>query len=335
MKIVSWNLRSLSHQKLGKTFLPLFQSYGLGNTVLDFIVNVVMGSDHWEEVVSPFPPDVFVIVELKTGGTTKGAAASERCLNTLAEIRNAMNKAVRRLKHSPTEYTYEFVRPLVTGYYETVGFIYNTRSLTPVESGVERDTTADAFLTPRSPSYVTFSLVESAGTRLRVCGVHAPPPTQLGRGGNQHLRRPIDWCVRLANTPTARAAPNVYIAGDFNCQPSDKYRSGSGGQVGWAAGLPAFQSQVPDNSLSSVRRKFAPDKSGQAAYLNAPFDNTLGNSVRTTISDQEIPDLIGKAKAHTLRNKPLVLALRPDSAVTAYNLVSDHLPVVTEFTVHS
>ena len=82
MKIVSWNLRNIGNTKLTNTFTQKYLGFGLGNDVADYVAGLVMGSDRWNAVpnLSTNPADIFVVIELKTGGKKKGGAVSGTCI---------------------------------------------------------------------------------------------------------------------------------------------------------------------------------------------------------------------------------------------------------------
>lgn len=334
MKVISWNLKNVSLNKLTKAnaFQPLFQSYGMGNTVLDFVTNVVMGAEQWEGVVSAFPVDLFVVIELKTGGSAKGGAVSGNCLPTLVALRDAMNAAVTAMNHDPQEYTYAYVTPLITGQHETVGFIYNTRVLTPTGIAVERDSVSNTYLPGRTPLVATFSLVSNPLTTMRFSGIHDPPPSG---GAAVRMRPPIDFCRRLINTPSA-AVQNTFFLGDFNCQPTDNYVNGNGVTVRPFSNLNNFGTELPNNSLSSVRRRLNNNQAGQAAYLNAAYDNNIfwvSQNVVIGDGNEEVADLIGEAKDSTFDPPTDLYPAKGRAVLNAFNAVSDHLPVITEFNV--
>ncbi|MFZ6640997.1 hypothetical protein ACO0LL_14715 [Undibacterium sp. TC4M20W] len=334
MKVISWNLKNVSLNKLTKpnAFQPLFQSYGMGNTVLDFVTNVVMGAEQWEGVISSAPVDLFVVIELKTGGSRKGANVSGNCLPTLVAIRDAMNAAVVAMGHNPQDFTYEYIVPVVTGRHETVGFIFNTKELTPTALALERNTVTDAYLPGRTPLVATFNVVSQPATSLRFSGIHDPPPSG---GAAVRMRPPIDFCRQLVNTPSA-AVRNTFFLGDFNCQPTDTYMNGNGVAVSPFSNLTNYGTELANNSLSSVRKRLDNNQAGSAVYLSAPYDNNISwvtpNIVIST-GMEEVADLIGEAKNTTFDPPDDLYPARGRAVLNAYNTVSDHLPVITEFSV--
>jgi hypothetical protein len=336
MKVISWNLKNISANKLKNKFQPLFQSYGLGNNVLGYIVNVVMGADQWEDVISPAPADLFVVIELKTGGSAKGAAVSGNCYPTLDALKNALNAAVPTLNYDPQEYDFDYVNPIyVTGQHETVGFIYNKKALTPTGTAVERDTSNNAYLPGRTPLVATFDVVGKAGVSLRFSGIHDPPPSGAAA---VRMRPPINYCVRLVNTPSAKVV-NTFFLGDFNCQPSDNYINGKGNIIYPFADLYAvgYGTELPDDTLTSVRRKLVSTNPGESAYLNAAYDNNIYHvstaNPNVVVGDEEVPDLIGEAKDMTFDPPSALYPTNGRATLNAYNAVSDHLPVIIDFNV--
>lgn len=328
MKIISWNLKNVSANKLDNTFQPKFRSYGLGDNVLGYIVNVVMGAaNQWDGDVSPIPADLFVVIELKTGGSKKGGAVSGQCIPTLTKIVNAMNTYANNAKL--LNYTYDAVSPLVTGRHETVGFIFNTKVLKFVKVEVEKDAVSASYLPGRTPLVSTFSLVAQSLETMRFSGIHDQPPSGAA---DVRMRPPIDYCVRLVNTPSAHVKNTLFL-GDFNCQPSDYYSKADGTKVYPFANLEpiGYDTKLPNNSLSSVRRRLDPEEMGPAAYLSAAYDNIIFWTPGSVPSVEVVPDLIGHAK--NVNTMP-VEALYPTNGravLNAYNTVSDHLPVLIEF----
>lgn len=326
LKIISWNLKNVSANKLDNTFQPKFRSYGLGDNVLGYIVNVVMGAaNQWKGVVSQTPADLFVVIELKTGGSKKGDAVSGQCVPTLTKIVNAMNTYATNAK---LNYTYDAAIPLVTGQHETVGFIFNTKVLTLVKVEVEKDTVSASYLPGRTPLVATFSLVAQPLDTIRFSGIHDPPPSGAA---DVRMRPPIDYCVRLVNTPSANIKNTLFL-GDFNCQPSDYYTKKGAKVYPFANLVPiGYGTRLPNNSLSSVRRRLDPEEMGPDAYLSAAYDNIIFWMPGTVPSDEYVPDLIGNAKNVNAMPVEALYPTNGRAVLNAYNTVSDHLPVLIEF----
>jgi hypothetical protein len=278
-----------------------------------------------------------VVIELKTGGYAKGAAVSGNCYPTLVNLTNAMNAAIGTMNYDAADYDFGYVEPIyVTGLHETVGFIYNKKALTPTGAAVERDTATNTYLPGRTPLVATFSVVGKTGVSLQFSGIHDPPPDSSGAA--TRLRPPIDYCVRLANTPAA-GKPNTFFLGDFNCNPADFYTNGAGQNIYpftnlYAAG---FGTELPNGTLSSVRRAIDRSKAGQAQYLNAAYDNVIYHVTKSNpnvaVQDEEVPDLIGEAKNANVDPPVPLYPDRGTATLNAYNAVSDHLPVIIDFHV--
>ncbi|MEM0995437.1 MAG: hypothetical protein AAGN35_00070 [Bacteroidota bacterium] len=347
LKFISWNLKNVSRNKLQKQFTAGFQALGMGNTVMDYIVNVVLGTEVWEDVISPKPADMFVIIELKTGGRRKGAPVSGSCIPSLTLVRNALNAAIPTNGYDPMEYQYDFLVPLVAGRYETMGFLYNTRVFRPdptpgaVSVVAERDQVTNTYLDGRTPLVAQLQFVQNPAVTMRWSAIHDRPPQGAA---NIRFRPPISFCRRLPNTPSA-AVTNTFFLGDFNCQPTNYYVNGAGNNVypfGTAANLfanlPNYGTTLPDNSLTSVRKSLVnppPDPTDpKSAYLSSPYDNSIywAQNLLGGV-ETEVPDLIGEAKDHTF-NPPIPLYPgRGRIVLNAYNRVSDHMPVITEFNI--
>lgn len=331
MKIISWNLKNVSANKLNNVFQPKFQANGLGNNVLDYVINVVMGATPWAGVVSQTPADLFVIIELKTGGDAKGSAISGKCEPTLKLIVDAMNAYVKLNGLGATNYTYDATIPLVTGYHETVGFVYNTQVLTSLSTAVERNSVTGYYLLPRTPLVATFDIVARPGSKCRFSGIHDAPPSGAE---DVRMRPPIDFCNLLVNTPSAKI-PDTCFLGDFNCQPSDSYTKADKTVVHPFTGLNisplGYSTALAPDSLSSTRQSIDSEEMGQAAYLSAAYDNAIFWMPGTTPTAEYVPDLIGRAKnVNVIPNADLYPA-KQVSLLNAYHKVSDHLPVIMEF----
>src|SRR5689334_11971369 len=143
MKIVSWNLKNIGQSKLTNAFSPTFNAFGLGNNVIDYITGLVMGATRWNAVasLSTNPADIFVVIELKTGGNQKGKAISGTCLPTLNDITGRLNLIVsKKYPGNPDPpYQYDYVIPVIIGYHETVGIIFNKKQLKFIQGNVFRN----------------------------------------------------------------------------------------------------------------------------------------------------------------------------------------------------
>ncbi|ASU33548.1 exonuclease/endonuclease/phosphatase family protein [Mucilaginibacter xinganensis] len=328
MKIVSWNLRNISLNKLGNAFSPTFNAYGLGNNVLDYMVGLVMGTNRWNAIpnLSTNPADVFVMIELKTGGSQKGRAVSGNCLPALNAVTAALNTLVGlRYPGNPNPpYQYNYAVPLVIGRNETVGIIFNTVSLALVATNAFRNTTNNNWINPRSPFGAQFRIIANNAV-FQVVGLHAPPPKG---GAALKYRPPIDYC-RLLPTTAPAALANTFFMGDFNCNPGSTYTNGGGAAVSPFTGLAGFTTQIPNGTLSSVRTKVANAYAPPANYLSDAYDNIIYNDpIPVANVHQLVVDTIGGAR--NMNVVPIVYA-NLTGVLNAYNKVSDHLPVAMEW----
>jgi hypothetical protein len=321
MKIISWNLKNIGATKLGNAMNPAVALAGYGNTVGDFILNVVMANALWNGVNTAFPVDIFLIIELKCGGHNKSTVAAGTCTPTLTALVNAMNVVAAGLAPA-LNYHYTAVAPLVVGYHECVGVIYNDQALTHNASVVLRDNNL-RYINPRSPFLANFT-VGGGPAQLNVVGIHAPPP-----GGAAAIRfsKPIGFCNRLPQIPTLMLAPpnQFVIGGDFNCEQANTWTVGGYARhpffnpsvfappntdlVGYATNLPA-------GTLTSVRNKVDNSQVGPARYLNGAYDNILYQTGAPPIGEYAI-DLIGN----------LVAGVGLVAKLNNYLRVSDHMPV--------
>lgn len=314
MKIISWNLKNLGSTKLNNKLTTTFQNYGLGNTVLDYMIGVVMGNPIWNNVNTPTPADIFVIIELKSGGYNKGKDAFGTARPTLATVVNAMNTYATGFKIS-ANYHYDAVPPLIVGYHETVGIIFNTKQLTfdgtqAVNNQVLRDNN-NRLINPRTPYSVRLKSVQG-GANLQVIGIHAPPP----KGADSvKYRPPIQYANKVATVPQLTQADTL-IMGDYNCSPNSVFNSGFG-NTGWQ--FNGYNTLIPDGTLTSVRRKLGPNNE----YLSGPYDNLLKNFSNSTMK-QLVLDTIGNAR--NFSTNP-VGTTNPSVVLSNFNKVSDHLAI--------
>ncbi|WPV64835.1 hypothetical protein [Chitinophaga sp. LS1] len=333
MKIVSWNLKNIGDNKLNNPFSPIFNAFGLGNNVIDYITGLVMGNPCWNAVpnLSTNPADIFVVIELKTGGSQKGKAISGTCLPTLNNIKAKLNTLAKKNysnNQNPT-YEYDYIVPQITGYHETVGILFNTKKLKVLSAQAFRNNTTQNWINPRTPYGAKFQVLNSTDS-FQVVGIHAPPPK--GADGVKY-RPPINYCTIL---PTIELATmnNTFIMGDFNCNPASYYNKEQvGGQqvqvFPFTPGLATYITLIPNGTLSSVRTKPANSMQPPANYLSDAYDNIIYNTVLQN-GQELVVDLIGKAR-NMNANNTLLAGTNLLALVNAYNIVSDHLPVVIEW----
>lgn len=327
MKIISWNLKNISNSKLSNTFSQKFIGFGLGNDVGDYITGLIMGCNRWNSVpnLSTDPADVFVVIELKTGGERKGSDVSGNCIPTLQNLVTRLNTLVKRRypgKSSPS-YQYAYVTPLVIGYRETVGVIYNKAKLQYLSSRVERNT--KGYLCPRSVFSVDFET--RGGKVFTVAGLHAPPPSG---GADTKYRAPINYSNLLYTIPAATTADTFFV-GDFNTDPSYSYPYGSGKAVRPFYNLAGFSTKLPGRTLSSVRTSVNNYYTPPANYLSDALDNIIFNASPPGSIRETVVDMIGQARDMNRPSWPGVAGTNLTLVFNAFNVVSDHLPVVIEF----
>lgn len=314
MKIISWNLRNIGINKLANGFTAAFQAYGLGNNVLDYMMNVVMGTNVWNNINTPLPADIFVIIELKCGGHAKGYLPPGPASPTLQAITAAMNLVVANTPGYIGNYNYNFVTPLIVGKHEAIGVIFNTHALNFVATGVLRDNNL-RLINPRTPNYVRFATV-AGGNNLNVIGIHAPPPKG---GANVKYRPPIQFANKVATVPEL-AQPDTLIMGDYNCSPNSVFNSGAG-NIGW--NFAGYVTSIPNGTLTSVRQKVANTQLPPANYLSGPYDNLLRN-INPVGTTQVVLDTIGNARNITVNP---IGPTNLNVVLRNYNKVSDHLPL--------
>ncbi|MBL8234520.1 MAG: hypothetical protein JNL98_38840 [Bryobacterales bacterium] len=324
LKIISWNLKNIGQSKLSNKIDPMLAGAGLGNNALDYMMNVVMGDAIWQNINGTAPVDIFVVIELKSGGTAKGNAVSGTAIPTLNALSNAMNN-VANANNITAQYHYSYATPLITGRHECVGVIYNDTRLTPTATGVGRNSANNQFLRPRTPFWVTFSDSVTNGT-FNLIGIHAPPPKGSRSSGSFYVD-PINFCVQMANVDQINGAgvANASLVGDFNCSPTSSYTkypppNYTATAVQPFTGLTNFQGIIT-NQLTSVRKKVNNVLNPPANYLADSYDNIIYRPNNAGINASGVLDTIGNAPAALYQNNLRRL-------VSNFWKVSDHLPVM-------
>lgn len=319
MKIVSWNLRRLSRGKLTRRLQPKLRAAGMGNDVGEMICRVVLGMEPWQEVNPGGPADVFVIIEVSSGGDHKGTAATGSgpiALASLVATFNAIANAGRAPNDPNPDHQWAVVPPLVVGWHETVGIIYNTRLLTPAGSGVLRDDVYDRFFLDRTPFWARFT--DRNGEPSNVVGIHAETADGNDVGPGIRYANSLTRSDRL-DVVDEMEVEDTYVAGDYNCQPEDTY-----GYPPRPFDMEGYQTSLPHNSWSTVRKK--PDSSYRPPrnYLCNPYDNLMFAIGGDGPLDDwaSLLDLIGRAPAPLPTKNLQMLTQR------YFSEVSDHLPIV-------
>lgn len=335
MKIVSWNLKNIGQTKLGNNFSPTFNAFGLGNNVLDYISGLVMGTNRWNAIagLNTTPADIFVMIELKTGGNQKGKAVSGTCLPTINAVTAQLNALsnIRYPNPNPPNpwtppYVYAYATPVIVGYHETVGIIYNTQRLQVLSTYAFRNNTNQNWINPRTPFGSLFKVIGTQNT-FQVIGIHAPPPK--GAPALKY-RPPIDYCRQMSTT-TPAGMTNSFFMGDFNCNPASSYTNGNGVVLQPFTNMVGFQTFIANGTLSSVRTKVAGTMAPPANYLSDAYDNIIFNAQLNVGNTQElVVDMIGQARNMNAFPIVNVAATNLVAVLNAFNKVSDHLPVVIQ-----
>lgn len=335
MKIVSWNLKNIGQSKLSNNFSVTFNAYGLGNDVLDYISGLVMGANRWNAIpgLSTNPADIFVMIELKTSGNQKGKAVGGTCLPTLNDVTARLNTLSNLRYPNPNPpnpwtppYVYSYIVPVIVGYHETVGIIYNTRTLQVVSASAFRNNTNQNWINPRTPYGALFKILANNNT-FQVIGIHAPPPK--GAPALKY-RPPIDYCRQLTTIQPA-AMSSTYFMGDFNCNPASSYTNGNGQVLQPFTNLNGYKTFIANGTLSSVRTKIASGLTPPANYLSDAYDNIIFNAnLNQGNTGQLVVDMIGNARNMNANPIVVIPVNNPSAVLNAYNKVSDHLPVVIE-----
>lgn len=323
MKIIAWNLKNIGRSKLTYELTQPVVKAGYGNNVLDYITKVATADTLWSKSgVVTAPADIFVIIELKSGGDAKGSAVSGAAAPVLTSISNGMNTIASTWGSSSPfsgKYHWSFVTPLVTGYHECVGLIYNDKALTyDGKSSVVLKDVGDKYLGPRTPWAAKLTFAGTTNS-LVVVGIHAPPP---GSGGNG-FKDPVSFAVRLSTiSAIAQATANkqaVGIMGDFNCTTTDSYQ-GLAGKISPFTTLfktYGYSNQIDSTALTSLRATLDNENMKPDNYLSGAYDNILVNFTGGTGSAL---DLIGNSAIYDTNLK---------AVFNNYWKVSDHMPVLS------
>lgn len=342
MKIICWNLRNLGGGKLARpknSLSPSLAALNLGCTLLEYIVKVVTGDPVWSNMTdndpdtsltSNVPADIFVIIELKSGGKAKGRRANGGSMVVLPAVVNALNAA------TDNNYDYAFMNtdenPLpITGYNECVGVIYNQQRLTYNYSKIIRDGMGN-YLNPKTPYYIRFT-VNATQEYLTIIGLHAPPV-----GKNPYpSKRPVDYSIQLGTCRELTLNDDTFIMGDFNCDPNSSYLSNGEERIPFDWIEPSYyEINLPTPTLTSVKTYLNNNiQPPPANYLSQPFDNIIFKPVSVTNVRTQVLDTIGKARNMSDPNNPTDLTVTQQSLMVAqyFKKFSDHLPVQIEFDI--
>lgn len=320
-----WNIFKLGSSKLkNKMNQAVIANNGLGNTALDYIVKVATGNAVWNNATTTTPVDVLVVVELVSGGATKGNPGTGSCLRSLNAIKAAMNGT------TTAAYRYDYVPPLVTGYHETVGVLYNNKSLTYVSNAAMRNA-ANNFLLPRTPFAAAFTVIGTNPLRaLNVVGIHGPTsnPTTLDYKDAVAFTNQLSQIAQL-NQAALNPKQDTCIGGDFNCDPLNTYKSGNGAKAPKVTafadltGSYNYSITLANNTLTSIRDAMDNNQVPPANYLSQPYDNIVFR-LPSQIANPPVRrvNLIGNAA---------VFGASPVAAFNAARSISDHLPLTIEF----
>ena len=323
MKIVAWNLLNVGQNKLTKPLNPLAAGYG--GYIIDFIMNVVMGNPIWGGTnQSSIPADIFIVIELKSGGHLKGNPVSGTGIPCMTTLLNAMNTIVANTPAYVGNYNYARTLGMITGRHESVGIIYNTVRLNYLGHDVVRDNNYH-FVLPRTPYMAQFTL-GPAGAQFNVVGIHAPPPSGAAA---VRFKNPISFANKLPTCPDLMvgAPQNYFIGGDFNCCPTDTWMTNGVALTPFNNPPPApanktmtgYSTSLVNGTLTSVRKTLQNAQVGPLRYLSGAYDNVLYFPVGNYL--EYSPDLIGNMNAAGMG----LLA-----RLNNYRKVSDHLPVCTD-----
>lgn len=320
MKIMCWNIFKVGSGKLKRKLGAVVANGGLGNNIQDYIVKVALGNAVWSNATTTTPVDVFVIIELVSGGYQKDTLGYGSCLRTLTALKSSMNTAVT----NKAAYVYDYVAPKIIGTKECVGVIYNTKKLTFVSSQSVRNT-AGNFVLPRTAFWAKLQLAAAPKTTLNIVGIHGP--TSSPSAGD--YKDAVTYTNRLAevaqlNQSGVTPKQDTCIGGDYNCDPLNSYTkklNAKNKKITAFSDLTDYNYEItlPNGTLSSVRQRINSSKTPPADYLSEPYDNILFQLPSlTTNPPVKLIDLVGKSTLYTTNLVAVFNACR---------VVSDHLPL--------
>jgi hypothetical protein len=323
MKVMFWNLRNIGSSKLARAFPPgILPPAGMGNTVLDFIVKVNMGDAVWVNATSTTPVDVFVIVELRSGGDQKGQDGTGACLRVLPRVKAAMNNV-----GPAATYKYKKVDPLIVGWHEVVGVFYNMRKLTYVDSASMRNS-ANNFLLPRTAFWTQFTVI-ATGLPLNIIGLHGPTsdPNTGEYTDAVKFTNDLDDIAQI-NQLALNPKQSTLIGGDYNVDPLNSYYVGNRPKrrkVGAFDKLvsSSYEITLPNGTLTSIRDALDNNQTPPANYLSQPYDNIVFRlpGVNPSPTVKRV-DVIGKAPTY---------ATNQGATFNAVQGMTDHLPMAVEW----
>ncbi|MBV9762789.1 MAG: hypothetical protein JO340_19680 [Acidobacteriaceae bacterium] len=315
MKIMFWNIFKVGSGKLKKNLSATISNGGMGNNIQDYIVKVATGNAIWQNATTTTPVDVLVIIELVSGGTQKDMLGYGSCLRVLSALQASMNAAVNAVN-----YKYKYVAPRVIGTRESVGVLYNKRTLTYVSSQSVRNT-ANEFIRPRTAFLTVF---DNGGAPLNIVGIHGPTSTP------QNYRASVVFTQQIAdvasiNQVAVNPAEDLCVGGDFNCDPTSGYLAYQNGQqktlyaFSKLKQLYNYQITLANGTLTSLRNRVDNTQPPPANYLSQPYDNIVF----------QLPSLMHNPpvrRVNVIGDAPLY-ATNQVAVFNAARAVSDHLPM--------
>jgi hypothetical protein len=352
MKVICWNIQKIGSGKVNKRLTSVVRNCGLGNTVLDYIVNFVTGSSVWNNGVNGVPADVFIIIEMISNRQGKGRAATGSAVRTQQRLLNAMNNEMIA-RNIQGQYNYASIAQQNISRGETVGVIYNTVTLTNTAARSVRDNNVH-WLNPRTPFLTRFTTVAPPHTPINIIGIHAPT-----KNGEDIYDTPLQYADNLATVPEIiQQAESMIIMGDYNCSTSSKrivqeVNNGKRRRVNnfgftdlrnlnytTLIPNPMRQQPVPTAIYSSVRKKVNNDYAAPLNYMSDAFDTALYHLVPPAIVAQNVNNMIANAQNtigpvmqgnRQINNLDMLYPNHLATLLRVYNLVSDHFPVTMTF----
>jgi hypothetical protein len=315
LKIIFWNIKFFGSTKLEGDTNQTAKEGGLGNTYQDYIVKVVMGDEKWKKATSEVPADIFIIVELKSGGSAKGNEGYGACDRVLPKLVASMNET------EPMR-DYDFVPPLLVGWNEVVGVIYDKNSLI-LDSSEAMQNASGEYLRSRTPFRAEFT-VKATSKKLNVVGIHGPTSTPPNE-----YRTAVEYTNALADVNGINQAGarnyDLCVGGDFNCCPNNYYVLSAGTKherdvyaFEVLSTKYGYKTTLPTPTPTSLKNAISNHE-----YLSQPYDNIIFQMPsQVDAPPVAVIDLIGKAPTW------------PAAEVGTFNVMrdlSDHLPMSIEY----
>jgi len=321
MKIMFWNIFKLGSSKLGnKMNAGIIAANGLGNNIQDYMVKVATGNAVWNAATSATPVDVFVIIELVSGGNKKDSNGFGACIRVLKALKASMNAVTA----PNVNYSYDYAAPKLIGNKECVGVIYNIRKLTAVSTSSVRNT-ANNFLLPRTAFWARFTQVGTLPLRpMNIVGIHGPTSMPgVDYTDAITFTNALNTVAQL-NQSAINPKEDTCIGGDYNVDPLNSYVKQANTKKTKIFAFNDLTAQanykitLPNGTQTSLRNSIT-----GGIYLSQPYDNIVFQlPLQIPAPTVRRVDVVGNAP---------IFGANQVAVFNAARAVSDHLPLTIAY----